>query len=99
MTYIELIEVVAERTGYTEESIRAVFKALRITIAEALVGVGDSVTFHQLGKFKVRTQAARKVTSPFLGLSVEGVPKVGIIPEHLVLKFRPSRAVRQKLNP
>lgn len=99
MNYVALINAVADRTGYTEAAIREVFKHLRTVMLENLKDVGDSVNFHQLGVFKVKRRAAKKVTTPFLGVDVGGRPKTGIIPEHLVVKFRNAKTVKTLLNP
>lgn len=99
MVYTKLVALVAEKTGYTYQAVREIIDVLRDTCLQHLSAPGDAVYFHRFGVFKVSQRAARKVKSPFLGRGKKGQLKTGLVAEHLVVKFRPSRRVRRMLNP
>jgi DNA-binding protein HU-beta len=77
MTKIELIKQVAESTGITQVSVRAILEAVMSPISGIVASSlrkGDKVTLSGFGSFYPRFRASRQARNPKTGAKVK-VPK------------------------
>jgi DNA-binding protein HU-beta len=86
MNHKELISAVADASGDTKVAVARMIDSLSAVI-QAAASTGDSVAIPGVGKFSVRTSAARKVVSP-LGGSVD-------VPEKIKPKFTAAAALKR----
>ena len=85
----QLIAAVASKAGCANDVATACYEAVVETILEAVKN-GDKVDLADLGKFEVKTRAARVGVNPATGEKID-------IPESKVLNFKPSKAVKESL--
>lgn len=90
MNKAELIEEVAVRGNLKKAEAERAIAALCEVIAER-VAAGDTVAIPPLGRFSYVVRAARTGRNPQTGEVIE-------IPEKATVQFRPSEALRRKLN-
>ncbi|MDI9261343.1 HU family DNA-binding protein [Alicyclobacillus sendaiensis] len=86
----ELIEEVAVRGNLKKAEAERAIDSLCAVIAER-VAAGDTVAMPPLGRFSYVVRAARKGRNLHTGETIE-------IPEQATVQFRPSEALRRKLN-
>ena len=82
----ELIEKVAERTGYTKTAVEEVYKALLEEIKESL-NSGEDVNLYNFGRFYVSEMATRKVHCP--------TGEVKKIKAHNTIRFTAGRGLKK----
>ncbi len=90
MTKIELIDIVASKTGLTKKDSRALVDANLEVITEALAK-GDNVQFIGFGTFEVVARAARTARVPSTGATVE-------VPATKVAKFKVGKALKNSVK-
>ena len=89
MTKIELIDIVASKTGLTKKDTKALVDANLEVITEALAK-GDNVQFIGFGTFKVSTRKARIGRNPSTGKEMN-------IPESKTVSFKAGSKLKEKL--
>jgi len=86
----ELIEEIAVRGNLKKAEAQRAIDALCEVISER-VAAGDTVAMPPLGRFSYAVRSARTGRNPRTGEAIE-------IPEKATVQFRPSEALRRKLN-
>lgn len=86
----ELVNLVAEKTGFTKKDSKEAVDAVLAAVEECLVGSGE-VNVPPLGKFVVTERAARKGRNPQTGEELD-------IPAKNVAKFKPSKGLKESVN-
>ena len=87
MTKRELVILVAERLGFTQNEVAAVVQAVLDTIIESLAE-GDRLEIRNFGVFEVKTREARVGRNPRTGQEVA-------IGDKRVVTFKPGKALKQ----
>jgi len=85
----ELVDVISEKTGIQKNTVALIINETHETIIEKLKG-GDTVKIAGFGTFLTTKREARKGRNPKTGATVE-------IPEKIVPKFRPGKAMKETL--
>ena len=90
MTKTELINVVAEKTGFSKKDSDKAVAAVIDAISEALTA-GDKVQLVGFGTFEVRERAARTGRNPQSGEEIK-------IPAAKSPAFKPGKALKDAVN-
>lgn len=90
MTYLELVKVTAEKTGYSRNMVKATLDTVLQTIKEEVKSKED-VTLNGVGKFSQKVKPAR------IGINPATLEKVNI-PETIHVTFKVSKEFRKYLN-
>ena len=90
MTKIELIDIVASKTGLTKKDTKALVDANLEVITEALAK-GDNVQFIGFGTFEVVARAARTARVPGTGATVE-------VPAKKAVRFKVGQTLKSTLK-
>jgi nucleoid DNA-binding protein len=90
MTKSELISLIAEDSGLTKTQAQAAFDST-ITAISGCLEKGDEVMLPGLGKFEVRTRAARKGRNPQTGAEIDIAESKGV-------GFKTAKAMKDLLN-
>jgi DNA-binding protein HU-beta len=83
----ELVDVVAEKTGFTKKDVSIVTDSLFDTIKESL-STGDKVAVSGFGTYMVKLRKARMARNPQTGEPIE-------VPEKNAPVFKPSKALKE----
>ena len=91
MTKAELVAYIAEQAEIKKAEAEAALGAVIESVVEQVCG-GNSITLTGLGTFSMAERKARKGRNPQTGETMK-------IPASNTMKFKPAKAVRDKLNP
>lgn len=93
MTKTELVAKVAERSGLTKVSVRAVIDAMmdKKGLIPSHLKKGGRVTISGFGTFHLRTRAARKARNPKTGESIK-------VAKRSYPAFKPSKSLKEALK-
>ena len=91
ITKKELIDTIAERQGVRRGVVKDTVKEFLELIVEKLAS-GDRIEFREFGVFEVRERAPRTAQNP---KTLERV----YVPAKRSIKFKPGRALKDKLEP
>ena len=86
----ELINELAEESGYTKEDSQRLVKSLIDTMSEDFEK-GENVTISGFGTFEVKKRMERVLVNPTTGKKMLVTPK-------LVLGFKPSNSIKEQLK-
>ena len=86
----ELINELAEESGYTKEDSQRLVKSLIDTMSEDFEK-GENVTISRFGTFEVKKRKKRVLVNPTTG-------KKMLVPPKLVLGFKPSNSIKEQLK-
>ncbi|MDD6952701.1 MAG: HU family DNA-binding protein [Prevotella sp.] len=86
----ELINELAEESGYTKEDSQRLVKSLIDTMSEDFEK-GENVTISGFGTFEVKKRMERVLVNPTTG-------KKMLVPPKLVLGFKPSNSIKEQLK-
>ena len=86
----ELINELAEESGYTKEDSQRLVKSLIDTMSEDFEK-GENVTISGFGTFEVKKRMERVLVNPTTG-------KKMLVPPKLVLGFKPSNSIKVELK-
>ena len=86
----ELINELAEVSGYTKEDSQRLVKSLIDTMSEDFEK-GENVTISGFGTFEVKKRMERVLVNPTTG-------KKMLVPPKLVLGFKPSNSIKEQLK-
>ena len=86
----ELINELAEESGYTKEDSQRLVKSLIDTMSEDFEK-GENVTISGFGTFEVKKRMERVLVNPTRG-------KKMLVPPKLVLGFKPSNSIKEQLK-
>ena len=86
----ELINELAEESGYTKEDSQRLVKSLIDTMSEDFEK-GENVTISGFGTFEVKKRMERVLVNPTTG-------KKMLVPSKLVLGFKPSNSIKEQLK-
>ena len=86
----ELINELAEESGYTKEDSQRLVKSLIDTMSEDFEK-GVNVTISGFGTFEVKKRMERVLVNPTTG-------KKMLVPPKLVLGFKPSNSIKEQLK-
>lgn len=86
----ELINELAEESGYTKEDSQRLVKSLIDTMSEDFEK-GENVTISGFGTFEVKKRMERVLVNPTTG-------KKMLVPPKLVLVFKPSNSIKEQLK-
>ncbi|MDI6893318.1 MAG: HU family DNA-binding protein [Bacillota bacterium] len=90
MTKADLVDRVAERTGFTKKDSARFVEALFDAMTEGLAA-GNKISLVGFGSFSVRRRAARKGRNPQTGTEIKiGARKVPV--------FRPGKALKEAVR-
>lgn len=90
MTKAEIVAKVAEKTGLSKQMTAKTFDAIMDALAEG-IKKGERIAIPSLGVFKVVTRKPRKGRNPKTGKEIK-------IPARKAVSFKPSAALKEKLN-
>ena len=90
MTKADLIEIVAERTGFTKTDVHVVCDTLLEVIKEVMA-TGQSIEIRRFGTFKLKIRKPRMARNPRTGDSVQ-------IEERVMPLFKPSNEFKEQIN-
>jgi len=90
MNKADLVEKVASEVGLTKRASNEVIDAITSIVSDAL-SRGDKVTLVGFGTFQVMERKARRGRNPQTGEEIQ-------IPGKKVPKFKPGRALREKVK-
>ncbi|RLF05581.1 MAG: integration host factor subunit beta [Thermoprotei archaeon] len=90
MTKADLVEIVAERTGFTKTDVHVICDMLLDVIKEVMAE-GHNIEIRRFGTFKLKIRKPRKARNPRTG---ESVP----IPERVVPVFKPSNEFKEMIK-
>ena len=90
MTKIDLINIVASKTGLTKKDTKALVDANLEVITEALAK-GDNVQFIGFGTFEVVARAARTARVPSTGATVE-------VPAKKAVRFKVGQILKNSIR-
>lgn len=91
MTKAELVAYIAEQAEIKKAEAEAALGAVIESVVDQING-GNSITLTGLGTFSLAERKARKGRNPQTGETMK-------IPASKTMKFKPAKAVRDKLNP
>jgi nucleoid DNA-binding protein len=86
----ELINELAEESGYTKEDSQRLVKSLIDTMSEDFEK-GENVTISGFGTFEIKKRMERVLVNPTTG-------KKMLVPPKLVLGFKPSNSIKEQLK-
>lgn len=86
----ELINALAEESGYTKEDSQRLVKSLIDAMSEDFEK-GEAVTISGFGTFEVKKRMERVLVNPTTG-------KKMLVPPKLVLGFKPSNSIKEQLK-
>ena len=86
----ELINELAEESGYTKEDSQRLVKSLIDTMSEDFEK-GENVAISGFGTFEVKKRMERVLVNPTTG-------KKMLVPPKLVLGFKPSNSIKEQLK-
>ena len=86
----ELINELAEESGYTKEDSQRLVKSLIDTMSEDFEK-GENVTISGFGTFEVKKRMERVLVNPTTG-------KKMLVPPKLILGFKPSNSIKEQLK-
>ncbi|MBQ2864388.1 MAG: HU family DNA-binding protein [Clostridia bacterium] len=90
MNKIELVKVVADKTGLTQKEVGAVVDELLDAVIADLAK-GNEVALAGFGKFVVKTRAARESINP-------RTKEVIKVPACKAVAYKPSKAIKEAVN-
>ena len=90
MNKVELVKVVADKTGLTQKEVNAVVDTMFDTVIADLAK-GNEVALAGFGKFVVKTRAARESINP---RSKEVVK----VPACKAVTYQPSKSIKEAVN-
>jgi nucleoid DNA-binding protein len=86
----ELINALAEESGYTKEDSQRLVKSLIDAMSEDFEK-GEAVTISGFGTFEVKKRMERVLVNPTTG-------KKMLVPPKLILGFKPSNSIKEQLK-
>ncbi len=90
MTKADLVEMVAERTGFTKTDVHVIFDTLLEVIKDVLAS-GHNIEIRRFGTFKLKIRKPRMARNPRTG---EPVP----VGERVVPVFKPSNEFKGQIK-
>ena len=90
VTRKDLVKEIAPEVGLPKGVVDQVIRHLESAIIQEL-SVGGDVVLGEVGKFSVAHREARVARNPLTGKEVE-------VPAKLVVKFKPSKKLREEVN-
>ncbi|MCD6124606.1 integration host factor subunit beta [bacterium] len=90
MTKADLVEIVAERTGFTKSDVHVICDTLLDTIKEVM-SEGNNIEIRRFGTFKLKVRRARVARNPRSGATVR-------IGERVVPTFKPSNEFKKMIR-
>lgn len=90
MNKIELVKVVADKTGLTQKEVSTVVEEMLNTVVADLAK-GNEVAIAGFGKFVVKTRAARESINP-------RTKEVIKVPACKAVAYKPSKAIKEAVN-
>ena len=90
MNKIELVKVVADKTGLTQKEVATVVDELLDAVVVDLAK-GNEVALAGFGKFVVKTRAARESINP-------RTKEVIKVPACKAVAYKPSKAIKEAVN-
>lgn len=90
MNQSKFIEFAAQRGNFSKRLMRMAFDAISSSLVDILIS-GEEVMFRGFGKFTLEVRGARTAQDIHRG-------KLIILPPQYVIKFTPSKDVREKLT-
>ncbi|MBR7032006.1 MAG: HU family DNA-binding protein [Clostridia bacterium] len=90
MNKSQLVESIANKTGFTKKDSEKALAAVLETVEKALVK-GDKVQLIGFGTFGTKKRAARTGRNPQTGAAIK-------VPASKVVSFAPSSALKAKVN-
>ncbi|GAB5516957.1 HU family DNA-binding protein [Rhodopirellula baltica] len=90
MTKKEIVRVISEELGLTQQETKEVVQRTFDSIVETLVREGR-IELRNFGVFEVKPRAARKARNPKTGQQVD-------VPEKYVVTFKPGKVMEQRVR-
>ena len=90
MNKTQLIERIAEKTGFSKSQSKAFLEAAVETVAESLKS-GEEVSVLGFGTFKVSERAERSVKVPSTGKTMK-------VPPVKVVRFKPGKTLKETVS-
>ena len=90
MTKADLVEIVAERTGFTKTDVHVICDSLLDIIREVMAG-GSNIEIRRFGTFKLKIRKPRMARNPRTG---DAVP-IGL---RVVPVFKPSNEFKDQIT-
>ena len=90
MTKKDIVRVVSEELGLTQQQTKDVVQRTFDSIIETLVREGR-IELRNFGVFEVKSRAARKARNPKTGQQVD-------VPEKCVVTFKPGKVMEQRVR-
>ena len=90
MTKADIVELIAEKTGFTNRDVKVVVEGLLQEISNSLVA-GNHIEIRGFGTFKVKNHKAKKARNPKTGQEV-------VVPARKKAFFKVSRELNKMLN-
>ena len=86
----ELTSVLAKRLGKSQKDVAQLLEAAALTMKEEFVK-GNSISFQGFGVFEIKKKEERIAVNP-------ATQKRMLVPPKLVLNFKPSSVLKEKLK-
>ncbi|MCH3993516.1 HU family DNA-binding protein [Prevotella cerevisiae] len=86
----EMIAVLAEKSGFTQENTRTLLRTVVDTLTEE-VSEGRTVIIPGFGTFEVKKRLERIIVNPTTKQRM-------LVPPKLILNFRPSATIKEQLK-
>lgn len=90
MNKIDLVKVVADKTGLTQKEVNSVVDEM-LTAIVADLARGNEVALASFGKFVVKTRAARESINP-------RTKEVIKVPACRAVAYKPAKAIKEAVN-
>ncbi|WP_036463784.1 HU family DNA-binding protein [Mycoplasmopsis sturni] len=97
MTKKEFIAAVAEKIEVSPKEVDKVFDAMVFILKEQLI-TEDKIQLSQLGIFSTAIKRSRKIVNKFAKDSEGGEGKTIDIPQRRVIKYKPSKYLRDLID-
>nr|WP_223213888.1 HU family DNA-binding protein [Mycoplasmopsis columboralis] len=97
MTKKEFIAAVAEKIEVAPKEVDRVFDAMVFVLKEQLI-TEDKIQLSQLGIFSTAIKRPRKIVNKFAKEQSEGELKFVDIPQRRVIKYKPSKYLRELID-
>ena len=89
MTKADLVEIVANKTGFTKTETAVIIESFLSTIKEVMMD-GNTIEIRRFGSFKLKSRKPRIARNPKTGKPVE-------VSERVVPVFKPSKIFKDKV--
>ncbi|WP_025755154.1 HU family DNA-binding protein [Mycoplasmopsis cricetuli] len=97
MTKKEFINAVAEKIEVNPKDVDKVFDAMVFILKEQLI-TEDKIRLSHLGIFSTEIKRPRRITNKFSKVDENGNPIVIEIPQRRVIKYKPSKYLRDLID-